>query len=243
MSLQLRLLLCFKRLRRLPVGRQWRNWAQFTENCTETFVSSFPRDIPSGTSIPSWAYLNVTNTGGTFDATLAENQPDAPESTGISPSTSTSVPATSSSPASATETASVSSKKKIGPIVGGVIGGVVGLCLIVIFIVWLLRRRKNNTPPSGLVLDDIDPPPSQATLHPGYMQEVPNKLYDPTDPSTFPPSIPPQPVSPPRSPPPGSFMSSPPPTNTRDARWSYISAAPTTQISLHPNRFTGNPEL
>ncbi|ESK94582.1 hypothetical protein Moror_7949 [Moniliophthora roreri MCA 2997] len=216
-------------------ARSWLRWSTFAENCTTRISSSFPFNIPSGTRIPPYAYLDIL-ANDTFNPALAQSLANAPESTGTPPPTFTSsgAPATSPAPGSSTSASSGgsgSSKSNAGPIVGGVIGGLVIVCLTIILIIWFIRRRKTNTPPSGLV--DIDPSfPAVRGTERGSTQELP-KLYNPSDPSTFPPSISPTPSP--------SMSASPPPT--RDARWSYYSAAPTTHIPLHPNRYGGNPEI
>ncbi|KAF8487545.1 hypothetical protein JB92DRAFT_1508378 [Gautieria morchelliformis] len=49
-------------------------WTDWETNCTASQISlsSFPLTIPLGTTVPSWAYLDVTTTGA-WDATAANN--------------------------------------------------------------------------------------------------------------------------------------------------------------------------
>ncbi|KAH9853894.1 hypothetical protein C2E23DRAFT_99930 [Lenzites betulinus] len=46
-------------------------WNEFSVNCTQPPISSYPEDVPSGTSIPEWAFLDLTDSG-TLDLARAE---------------------------------------------------------------------------------------------------------------------------------------------------------------------------
>ncbi|KAJ3792756.1 hypothetical protein GGU11DRAFT_749636 [Lentinula aff. detonsa] len=66
------------------------SWFEYTANCETVYPMVFPQPIPDKTSVPHWAYENVTETGG-FDEVNAEALGDAPETTGGSfPASSTS---------------------------------------------------------------------------------------------------------------------------------------------------------
>lgn len=107
-------------------------WSSWSSSCTQISIGEYPMDIPAGTKIPNWAYLNVS--GGQFDATAAQSNGDLPESTATSvPSTttvihSTTLPAslttlyTSSTTTTGPSTTSSSLSSNVGAIAGGVIG-------------------------------------------------------------------------------------------------------------------------
>ncbi|KAJ3016881.1 hypothetical protein NUW54_g710 [Trametes sanguinea] len=145
-------------------------WTLYAENCTTVYVSKYPDDIPSGTSVPAWAYIDVSKEG-TFDPNAAQAlaSSDVPDSTALSngPTSSTGL---NTLPPDATPTGidspeptsdgsnSTSSSTKpvnIGAIVGGVVGGVVGLLAIGLTIFFALRHKRNaarNAPTGPLDL-------------------------------------------------------------------------------------------
>ncbi|KAJ7063486.1 hypothetical protein C8F01DRAFT_79222 [Mycena amicta] len=153
-------------------------WENFSKDCTRVYASVYPGDIPDGTRVPHWAY-QIIPPGGGFNATLAQLQLNALESTASPEPSSTSTP-----PSNPSRTAS-SKKSDAGPIAGGVVGGIVVLLLICIAVFWFLRRRRRGDAPSNAVplpmgyhnTGDITP----------FTSAIPTpKLYDPADPSTFP---------------------------------------------------------
>ncbi|KAG2351624.1 hypothetical protein BDR07DRAFT_1500791 [Suillus spraguei] len=160
-------------------------WSSWSYNCTQIYLGVYPNNIPSGTAVPNWAYLNVTTNG--FDPVAAQNDGDLPESTATKAQSTVSVP--SSSTASATLTSSSGSptasstssnnskSSNAGAIAGGVVGGVVGAAIIIGLATWyFIKRRRSTTAPSA-AFSDIGGGP-------GYSQS------DPSDPSTFPGSPP-----------------------------------------------------
>ncbi|KAI9067633.1 hypothetical protein FKP32DRAFT_1620132 [Trametes sanguinea] len=182
-------------------------WTLYAENCTTVYVSKYPDDIPSGTSVPAWAYIDVSKEG-TFDPNAAQALAlsDVPDSTAPSNGPTSSI-GLNTSPPDATPTGidspeptsdgsnSTSSSKKsvnIGTIVGGVVGGVVGLLAIGLTIFFALRHKRNaarNAPTGPLDLTAgeygryVEKPagPDVGT------EPLPSpKLYDPDDPTTFP---------------------------------------------------------
>ncbi|KAG2356136.1 hypothetical protein BDR07DRAFT_1464207 [Suillus spraguei] len=182
-------------------------WSSWSYNCTQIYLGVYPNNIPSGTAVPNWAYLNVTTNG--FDPVAAQNDGDLPESTATKAQSTVSVP--SSSTASATLTSSSGSptasstssnnskSSNAGAIAGGVVGGVVGAAIIIGLATWyFIKRRRSTTAPSA-AFSDIGGGPGysqsvfSANPHPfpmpQQMTEQP-RLYDPSDPSTFPGSPP-----------------------------------------------------
>lgn len=151
-------------------------WSLWSFNCTTAYTTGFPQNIPSGTAVPNWAYLDVT-TSDNFNVTLAQSVGDAPESTAaqVKPTSSATLTSGTSSP---TPTSSKSSD--VATIAGGVVGGVVGLAAIVALGTWfLLRRRRTSMFPARPVSQY-----SSSTVDPM------RRLYDPSDPSTFPSNLP-----------------------------------------------------
>ena len=131
----------------------------------------FPTDIPPGTAIPAWAYLDIT-TWVNFNATEAEdyekvNHTEVTGSlgastasaatsstngvgTGRTTSFSTSAAATTSITSPTSSAVGASSKKSnTGAIAGGVVGGVAGVaCAIVLLVLWYRVRKLQKPQPS-----------------------------------------------------------------------------------------------
>ncbi|KAH7889385.1 hypothetical protein F5I97DRAFT_1843920 [Phlebopus sp. FC_14] len=183
------------------------SWSSWDFNCSTYYPQIFPMDIPSGTAVPHWAYLDVT-VADTFNVTQAQLTGDGPESTatrvqstGSVPSSTGSVPAsvTNTLPSPAATTATSGSKNSnVGAIAGGVVGGVVGLAAIVGALAYFfVKKRRSQTPPSAAFSDGASrytnsmytSGPSQNPFSPPA-QMTQQRLYDPSDPSTFPTSPP-----------------------------------------------------
>jgi len=172
-------------------GNEYLKWSSWYTNCSSVFVSEYPEDIPTGTKVPHWAYENVTIGDGAFNTTVAKAETSSPESTGTPKPTGTAPASPSNSPAAS---GSKPKKSHAGAIAGGVIGGLVGLAIVAGLIFWLIRRRRTPKAPSSLVntLPGASNPMSYTSVTPfptGAVQAP--KLYNPSDPSTFPttPSI------------------------------------------------------
>ncbi|KAH9059771.1 hypothetical protein EDB87DRAFT_742134 [Lactarius vividus] len=170
---------------------QWIPWSQWILNCTTVSTDgTYPKSIPAGTRIPHWAYLEVS-TADTWDATAAQNAviflcaKDTPEGTATTVS-STSVPSSTTSPSSSPNKSSSST----GAIAGGVVGGVVGATVLVGLIIWYTRRRRWRAvaQPSPFMTDAPHVAVAFGLPDLGTSTSMP-KYYDPSDPSTFPPSL------------------------------------------------------
>ncbi|KAG1827450.1 uncharacterized protein BJ212DRAFT_1294722 [Suillus subaureus] len=199
-------------------------------DCQNATYLEYPNDIPTGTKVPNWAYLNVT---GGFDPVAAQSNGDLPESTatnvptitvtysttlsasltGVSTFTSSSGAATGSSTSltgvstsltsvstftsssgaatGSSTSASDSTSSNVGAIAGGVVGGIAGAAAIIGLATWyFFKRRRSSTTPSA-AFNDIGGGPGQtqgfystnATTFPMAEQ---SRLYDPSDPTTFP---------------------------------------------------------
>ncbi|KAG1756665.1 uncharacterized protein EDB91DRAFT_1261638 [Suillus paluster] len=172
-------------------------------DCQNRTFLRYPYNIPSGTLVPNWAYLNVTSGSGTFDATLAQADGDSPESsatTAQSTGTATHSTTVSGSLTTPPTTATGSSAtSNVGAIAGGVIGGVVGLAAIVGLAAWFFVKRRRSSKAPSAAFSDIGGGPGytqsvySANPHPFPMQSQMTqqpRLYDPADPTTFPTSPP-----------------------------------------------------
>ncbi|KAF9068754.1 hypothetical protein BDP27DRAFT_1402993 [Rhodocollybia butyracea] len=155
-------------------GAVYLTWSEYSSNCSTVYTTEYPNPVPPETAIPHWAFQSYADPGATFNIDLAVAQggefyfhPYTPETTASS------------------------SKKKseAGPIAGGVVGGVALLSLLAVGVVFYRRRgRQNRSPqPSKPILDGMD---MHATPTPMISQvSTPSaKLYDPSDPTTFPQS-------------------------------------------------------
>ncbi|KAG6851264.1 hypothetical protein H0H93_011700 [Arthromyces matolae] len=171
-------------------GRAWEEWSEYNANCSTVYPAIFIRTIPSGTRVPHYAYLDPTP-DDTFNVTAATQVVvlDAPESTAPpqTTGTSTSIIAPSVTPS----TKSSKSSSKAGPIAGGVVGGVVALALIAALVFWWTRRHRSRTAPSAEAnynaVQPTSPPPMTSTPQPAFPAAMPTpRLYDPSDPSTYP---------------------------------------------------------
>ncbi|KAF8575313.1 hypothetical protein K439DRAFT_1665100 [Ramaria rubella] len=155
-------------------------WSEWMANCSasDISISAFPEPIPPGISIPAWAFLNITN-NGTWDPSAAESISNAHAPDISSPSTSS----------------SVKKPSHTGAIAGGVVGGLLALILVVAAATAIfLRRRQKMRPGPGEPLrekTDVERHPSiRYSVTPGALPiQDPPKLYDPSDPSTFPTSL------------------------------------------------------
>ncbi|PBK78253.1 hypothetical protein ARMSODRAFT_947129 [Armillaria solidipes] len=171
-------------------GNIYERWSLFNRNCTDGLnvpVGKFNKDIPEQTAVPHWAYQNVSVTD-TFDEQQAKSDSDAPESTAqpaLTPTPTSTLPPASSNVVSPKRT-------NVGAIVGGVIGGVAFIALLGLSACLIRRRSKSSQESEPILAADMDARPRNfATLLAG--QAAP-KLYDPSDPSTYPTSSP-SPVS------------------------------------------------
>ncbi|KAE9410440.1 hypothetical protein BT96DRAFT_376180 [Gymnopus androsaceus JB14] len=170
-------------------------WTGYSADCPTVYNKVFPESIPAGTVVPHWAYLDVV-TPNQFNATAAQLAGDSPESSAAATATSSSTPSSPVSSSSSTPTsAGRSSKKDTGAIAGGVVGGVVGIALISAALFWFLRKRGQNKSSASVSApfdNDLRMSPEMTgTTNAPSMAYPPlqQKLYDPSDPSTYPPNM------------------------------------------------------
>jgi hypothetical protein len=175
--------------------------------------------------VPAWAYLDVVS-GDTFNATVAEADIGAPESSAsanmptsiassasantISPAYTSTVSGSSSTPVSGNTTAK---KSNVGAIAGGAIGAVVVLGFLGALVAFLVVRKRNATnsvtsPADGYGNVPLKSPLSMSQQHStydgnpvyndkpayvgnsAYAERPMPRVYDPSDPSTYPQSPP-----------------------------------------------------
>ncbi|KZV96793.1 hypothetical protein EXIGLDRAFT_732361 [Exidia glandulosa HHB12029] len=169
-----------------------------------TYINPFSLSIPipDGTAIPAWAFDDLVNNG--FDLGLVEVQASANSTSPAGPTSQQSGGGGKSTPVGAVP------DLPIAKIVGGVIGGLAALVLGALAVWFILRRTRtrpvhetvessfvggHKTGPSQGSVTSWWPPshrdgtsPAPTHVSPGVTQ--PLKLYDPDDPSTFPPRLP-----------------------------------------------------
>jgi len=174
----------------------WTFWSQF---CDQVYVTQYPESIPVNTSVPHWAFLDYT-VGDKFDPVLAMAAGGQPETSAPVPSTvslsggSGSASSISGSPTSTPTRFNQVNKPspRTGAIAGGVIGGLAFLAAVGVGVWIFLRRRatagRRDGMFGGIDGDYLDYPrhPAGSSVsehgrHPSQM-----RLYDPSDPSTFP---------------------------------------------------------
>jgi len=184
-------------------GRTYIGWREWNQKCPSPYLRLFPVDIPSGTSVPSWAYLDV-GTSDRYNPVLAKAASNAPESSASLFGTSTRG-ITGTATGGAKSTGASSGGTNVGAIAGGVVGGVLFLGAIVgigAFIFLRRRRAKIATPAAYDPAYNADGYPTQPPSTKEYsyspsafspassnMATTPGvlpKLYDPADPSTYP---------------------------------------------------------
>lgn len=173
-------------------GRNFLRWSAYDGNCTTTYVTVFPQPIPAGTLVPHYAYLDVQATD-TFNVSLAEaagGAESSPVSTVASTKATGTGTATKTGTVSPTKSAAAKSGPNVGAIAGGVIGGVILIALLAGLIFWLIRRNNPRAPPASQLYYGPDtassPPPMSFGGTSTYSGMPTPKVYDPSDPSTYP---------------------------------------------------------
>ncbi|TFY82205.1 hypothetical protein EWM64_g1801 [Hericium alpestre] len=139
-------------------------------NCPMTApMSTLGVNVPDDTAVPQWASLNVSDTVPWTNVT-ALTVGDGLET----------------GPTSSAE--SSPHKSHTGAIVGGVVGGVIGLGLLVGAIAFfVIRRRCAQRAPSAVFSESTGT--SSRPLEkaqPSVFVAIPQRYYNPSDPSTFP---------------------------------------------------------
>jgi len=126
-------------------------WPSWSTNCTQHVIpqGQWILAIPSGTSVPAWAYVTPDKMGGAFSPAVAQGFTSSPESTST-PTPTSSIPSPTGTGGSNTAPPSVS-HTNVGAIVGGVIGGIAALILLgFLFFKWWKRRKEGEQQSTSL---------------------------------------------------------------------------------------------
>ncbi|KAH9992128.1 hypothetical protein BJV77DRAFT_453678 [Russula vinacea] len=197
-------------------GAAWITWSEYVFNCTKVLPpSTFPNPVPAGTRVPQWALLDVTAENN-WNSNKSYAVGDSPElapgavlASGATVSASTTGPVSphstvpdkfSSGTPAPTHTGS---STNVGAIAGGVVGGVVAISIAAAAIVFFFMRRQRPQAPSAAVpgvgpyqqpMDEIQRPLTDYETYTSSVPAsslpgtpiVPMRLYDPSDPTTYP---------------------------------------------------------
>ncbi|TDL21361.1 hypothetical protein BD410DRAFT_804288 [Rickenella mellea] len=116
-------------------------WSSWKTNCTNAYLSVYPQDIPPGTTIPAWAYLNVA-TSDIFNLTEAQVLQSLPEST----ASVNQVTQTRTAGANPTQSGPASGKSSnTGAIAGGIVGGIYAVVIISNLFIYYRNKKRRNT--------------------------------------------------------------------------------------------------
>ncbi|KAH7924757.1 hypothetical protein BV22DRAFT_1034817 [Leucogyrophana mollusca] len=182
------------------------SWSEWSSNCPENQIvnQNYPATIPTGTSIPPWAYMAVEGSWNSVEAqinasaqasipaSLASDQPGQPTTPSSGQSTSSqpgqavsskSVQSTLSPSASSTSTSSTSTSHT-GEVVGGVVGGVAFVSVLAFGGFLVLRRSQRGAVQNTPEPDDLFATQPLTFVPPPQITKP--RPYDPNDPSTFP---------------------------------------------------------
>ncbi|KAF8262512.1 hypothetical protein EI94DRAFT_1743490 [Lactarius quietus] len=159
-------------------GEPWLSYSDWSYNCTiNATAGTFPEPVPAGLRVPKWAYFPYFV--GAFPFFF-----DSPEVTGTS---SISIPSITPTPLPTpiptpipTPPHPPHTSNTGAAIAGGVVGGIVGTALIAGVVFWfvLRRLRARSVPSLDMGEREQKPPRPFAGAAP--------RLYDPSDPTTYP---------------------------------------------------------
>ncbi|KAF9469205.1 hypothetical protein BDZ94DRAFT_1243948 [Collybia nuda] len=133
-------------------NRTFTSWANWSLNCPVLYVTLYPKPIPIGTDVPSWAYLNVTKTNNTFDPVAAHNNAANTPPTSLSAS----LPSNTAHVSSSSTSDRPAKASNAGAIAGGVVGGIVGLVIIALIIFWFFLRNGSSWKRRSRAQDRVD---------------------------------------------------------------------------------------
>ncbi|KDQ13380.1 hypothetical protein BOTBODRAFT_188630 [Botryobasidium botryosum FD-172 SS1] len=195
----------------------WPQWAAKCEP-NSTLVGRFPQPTPDLTEIPNFAYWDPTGEGiFNFTAAqsyIPQNTTGTSTSSGPGPSASASPDSGNGTDTSSRHghgghgrnTVEKSTSLGAIKIVGGVLGGVLGLVLILLLICAYRRYQQSrkqadcavstanheSTSAGFPIVSPLEGPSAAPTIRPDllYAGNLPviSRIYDPADPSTFPPN-------------------------------------------------------
>ncbi|KAL0946688.1 hypothetical protein HGRIS_012875 [Hohenbuehelia grisea] len=170
-------------------NRTWADWGTWRTNCGAevTNVGRFPRDIPGGTAVPGWAFMNISTTNNTFFPAVAQALVGTPEATGsakptAAPSPENTTPQTtlstlpSISAAPSRSGATSTSHSNAGAIAGGIVGGLAVIAIIAILAWWIITRRKTRIRSADFTMARPAPfpdSPSETPMKEAYVSNPP----------------------------------------------------------------------
>lgn len=172
----------------------WITYPAWITNCTSVSAAgTFSEPIPIGSRVPNWAYLDPTRASDDkWNASAAQLAGDSPEITGSASNVPTSTKNSQSTftpQTTSPSSNSSNSSSKGGAIAGGVTGGIAGAALIAVVVAWItVRRRRARSALSAVAFYDQSDMGHGAILYPTVASAP--RLYDPSDPSTYPPQAP-----------------------------------------------------
>ncbi|KAI9459401.1 hypothetical protein BJY52DRAFT_366461 [Lactarius psammicola] len=170
-------------------GESWIPYSTWSFNCTtKATPGTFPEPVPAGTRVPKWAYID-TSFGDNWNISEAQRVGDSPEVTGtaliVATSTSEVTKSTITPDTSSSSTPISDHSSNTGAIAGGVVGGIIAVALIAGVVLWfVIRRRRARSVPSAPYEDPQGSEKEQLPPHP--LAEGTLKIYDPSDPATYP---------------------------------------------------------
>ncbi|KAF9475049.1 hypothetical protein BDN70DRAFT_280485 [Pholiota conissans] len=127
-------------------GRTYLAWSVWSANCVMVYTDTYPEPLPSGVSVPGWAYLNV-EAKDNFDQINARNNANLTASTALPSPTSSNVTSSKSSTlnkaTSFTEPSFSSfSSAKANALGGGIVGGLFGISILFGLLYWYFHHRR-----------------------------------------------------------------------------------------------------
>jgi hypothetical protein len=130
------------------MGIRWSTWSR---NCTTVSIAKYPRLIPDGTTVPAWAYLNITESD-IFNPADAIALLSSPESTpavltpsATSTNTTTTETASIISSASSDATSTGDPPDPLPAVIGSVVGCVVAIGVLGLIAFFVLKRKHNRS--------------------------------------------------------------------------------------------------
>jgi hypothetical protein len=176
-------------------GGGYAAWSTWVASCTKTLPPpSFPNPVPSGTRVPHWALLDVTdeNYWNPNKSYSAGDTPEVGSGSLIGPSSMSATPTHSLNPSSSSTGSPTplpsGRSSKAGAIAGGVAGGIAAITIVIAAIFYLRRRSQATSAASaGVGASQSQQPLSDEIVSPSSSgSPTTMKFYDPNDPTTFP---------------------------------------------------------
>ncbi|KAH9980992.1 hypothetical protein BGW80DRAFT_1441597 [Lactifluus volemus] len=171
-------------------GSPWTTYSEWSYNCTiKAPEGTYPKGVPVGVRVPKWAYHNPVPSDS-WNIASVKLIGDSPEVTGtasFASGVSTPTVTLASKSSSTSSPSSSKSNSSTGAIAGGVVGGVAAASIVAAVVAWfVIRRRRAHAAPSTAFRGDKNSDMGQTVEPFPLFIEAPPRLYDPSDPSTYP---------------------------------------------------------